>query len=94
MPKKKRTITVSANEEIKIETTQEPKKTVAEKVNNFVASLANCGHINKQSYNANNELEDLYCTLEKGHEGDHGAELDGKRVFWSDAAGTPARKHA
>lgn len=96
MPKRKRTITVSADEEIKIEAVQqEPEQSKAAKaVSNVVASIVGCGHVNKQSFNASNELEDLYCTLGKGHTGDHSAELDGKQVFWNDAAGTPARKHA
>lgn len=32
-----------------------------------------CGHINKHSYNTRGKLEDLSCTLEKGHDGDHSA---------------------
>ena len=30
-----------------------------------------CGHINKQHYNVQGRLEDLACTLPKGHSGDH-----------------------
>ncbi len=37
---------------------------------------------------------ELLCTRSKGHEGNHAAELNGKQTEWSDAAGTPARKHA
>lgn len=37
-----------------------------------------CGHINKQFVNAQGTLEDLACTLPKGHEGDHFAKY--KRV--------------
>lgn len=94
--KKKKVITVEAGEEIRIETTQpehEPK-TVSEKVGDFVTTLTSCGHVNKQSYNENNELEDLFCTLDKGHKGDHSATLNEKKVYWADAAGIPVRKHA
>lgn len=37
---------------------------------------------------------ELKCTLEKGHKGDHTALLNNTWVAWSDAAGTPARRHA
>lgn len=72
-----------------------------------------CGHVNKQHYNTKGRLEDLTCTLPKGHPGDHfatamknvpdhvydmkGAAIQQKwneveaEVFWSDAAGTPAK---
>ena len=61
---------------------------------NIVTAIVACGHINRQHHNENNELEDLACTLEKGHAGDHSAEVDGKPVSWSNAAGTAARQHA
>jgi hypothetical protein len=32
-----------------------------------------CGHINKQYYNTKGRLEDLACTLHKGHTGNHEA---------------------
>ena len=60
-------------------------------IKNAAISVTRCGHINKQSFNAKNELEDVACTREKGHAGDHTAELNGKEVAWSDAAGKPAR---
>jgi hypothetical protein len=80
---------------ITVETVEVPEpKTVIEQVGDFVTSLTACGHINRQSYNENNDLEDLYCTLPINHEGDHSAELNGKQVHWADAAGKPTRKHA
>jgi hypothetical protein len=30
-----------------------------------------CGHVNKQFYGVNGKLEDLACTREAGHKGDH-----------------------
>ncbi len=76
------------------------KKTLTEKVEdagnaieNAVTAVIYCGHINKQSYNKENELEDVACTREKGHAGDHSAEVEGKEVAWSDAAGKPARSN-
>jgi hypothetical protein len=75
----------------------EPKQTPAEKVvkavENAAISIVSCGHINRQHHNTENELEDLACTLEKGHAGDHSAEVDGRPVSWSNAAGTPVRQH-
>jgi hypothetical protein len=72
----------------------EPKQTPAEKVvkavENVAISIVSCGHINRQYHNAENALEDLACTLEKGHKGDHNNGVN----YWSDAAGTPARRHA
>jgi hypothetical protein len=65
----------------------EPKQNLVE---NVAISIVGCGHINKHYYNPDNELEDLACTLEKGHKGDHSNGVN----FWSDAAGTLARKHA
>src|SRR3990167_7257259 len=32
-----------------------------------------CGHVNKHYYGLNGKLEDLTCTLEGGHTGDHSA---------------------
>lgn len=96
MPSKRNTITVEADEEITIEAVQpepeEERKPFGEQVGDFVASIGSCGHVNKQSHNKDNELEDLACTLDKGHAGDHSAELDGKQTFWSDAAGKPTGK--
>jgi hypothetical protein len=89
--KKKRVITVSADEEIKIEAVQpEPeRKTPSEKVGDFIASIVNCGHQNMHYTDG-----DLYCTLEKGHSGDHQALLNDAWTSWSDAAGIPIKKHA
>ena len=54
-----------------------------------------CGHENKH-YVAPVEGERLFCTLPKGHEGDHqcGYKNDGKEsiAYWNDAAGTPVKK--
>lgn len=36
--------------------------------------MAPCGHINKHHHGINGKLEDLACTLEQGHDGDHSAE--------------------
>jgi hypothetical protein len=47
---------------------------VAEVVLEETPGPAVCGHINKQHYNTKGKLEDLPCTLTKGHEGDHSAE--------------------
>ncbi len=75
----------------------EPKQSAAEKVvkavENTVVSIVSCGHINRQHHNPDNALEDLACTLDKGHKGDHSASVEDRPVFWSDAAGTPARRH-
>jgi hypothetical protein len=80
MPKKKTT-----KKTITIETVEEPeKRTVAEKVGDYVSALVNCGH---QNMHAEGEV---LCILPKGHKGDHS---DGK-YSWSDAAGTPPRRHA
>lgn len=82
MPKKTKKI-------ITVETVEEPeKKTIAEKVEDFVASIGACGHQNKHYTDG-----DLFCTLDQGHKGDHSAELDGRQTFWSDAAGTPVHRH-
>jgi hypothetical protein len=62
-------------------------------VKNVATAIIACGHINRQHHNADNELEDLACTLDKGHKGAHSAEVDSKPVFWSDAAGTPVKKN-
>lgn len=48
-----------------------------------------CNH-----HNAHYTSDELRCTLPNGHEGNHSARLNGKLTEWSDAAGTPARKHA
>lgn len=36
--------------------------------------MAICGHINRHSYGADGKLDNLKCTLEKGHDGLHQAE--------------------
>jgi hypothetical protein len=76
------------NKKKKIEQPTEDRKAEEEQ------QTRSCGHINKQYHNAQNELEDLACSLPKGHGGDHLAVVDGKSIAWSDAAGTPARRHA
>lgn len=48
-----------------------------------------CGHRNTH-YTAGV----LTCQMDKTHTGLHSAFLNGSPTFWSDAAGTPARKHA
>lgn len=40
-----------------------------------------CGHINKQFVNTEGELEDLACSLDDGHAGDHQAEYIALREF-------------
>lgn len=40
-----------------------------------------CGHINKQYINPDGALEDLKCTLQAGHGGDHKAEHKALREF-------------
>jgi hypothetical protein len=70
---------------------EEEIREAAKLTKNAVASVTHCGHINKQSYNADNELEDVVCTREKGHAGDHTAEVDGKEIAWNDAAGRPVK---
>lgn len=63
-------------------------------VENTVTAIVACGHINRQHHNADGVLEDLACTLDKGHKGDHSAKVENEiSVNWSDAAGAPARKH-
>jgi hypothetical protein len=47
-----------------------------------------CNHINQHSANK------PACTLLKGHGGDHVGYVGDKITAWSDAAGTPVRKHA
>jgi hypothetical protein len=86
MPKNKRTITVSADEEIQIEAMQdepEEEKTLNEKAADVVTSITKCGHKNLHA------ADEPLCTLDKGHAGDHS---DGESA-WSDAAGTPTKKH-
>ena len=63
-------------------------------VEEIVNAVLHCGHINRQYYNPDGALEDLACTLDKGHKGDHEADYPGGRAAWSDAAGTPTRQHA
>jgi hypothetical protein len=63
-------------------------------VKNVAAAIVACGHINRQHHNQENVLEDLACTLDKGHKGDHSARIDDKPVYWSDAAGKPVKRHA
>lgn len=74
----------------KKKTTQDTGEKIVTAVENAVTAIVACGHINRQHHNDDNILEDLACTLDKGHAGDH---ANGK-ARWSDAAGTPARKHA
>lgn len=84
MPKKK------TKKVITTETTEEPeKKTAAEKAADLVTRIVSCGHQNKH-YTAG----DLFCVLEKGHKEDHLGYIDDKPTAWSDAAGTPVRRHA
>lgn len=40
--------------------------------------MTQCSHINKQFYNSKGVLEDLTCTLEEGHDGDHSATIQVK----------------
>ena len=83
MPKKKKTENQGTGDK------------VVTAVKNVATAIVACGHINRQHHNADGELQDLACSLDKGHKGDHSAKIeDDKQVFWSDAAGTPARKHA
>ena len=63
-------------------------------VEEIVNAVLHCGHINRQYYNPDGVLEDLACTLDKGHKGAHETDYPGGRTAWSDAAGTPTRKHA
>lgn len=48
-----------------------------------------CGH-----QNAHYTAGVLTCQMDKTHTGLHSAFLNGNPTFWSDAAGTPVRKHA
>jgi hypothetical protein len=89
MPKKKKTLLQETEEKI-----EEEIRAAGKTVKNVVTAIAYCGHINKQYHNQDNELEDLACTLEKGHAGEHSAEVEGRLNAWSDAAGKPARQHA
>lgn len=90
MPKaKKKSLLQETEENIENEIREASKV-----VKNVATAIVACGHINRQYHNAENELEDLACTLPKGHAGDHYAEVDGKPNFWADAAGIPARTHA
>jgi hypothetical protein len=89
MPKKKKTLLQETEEKI-----EEEIRAASMTVKNVATAIVSCGHINKQYHNQENELEDLACTLKKGHPGDHSAEVDGRVNSWSDAAGKLAREHA
>jgi hypothetical protein len=58
-----------------------------------------CNHVNKQHVNSDGILEDLLCSLEEAHEGDHSAEYKCLRLVDGSiaqskliAAGTPVLK--
>lgn len=82
MPKKKTlfeeaadglTVAVVANSEVGV---IEGLKNDPAPFKKITISLVECGHINKHFVNIDGVLENLYCVLLKGHEGDHEADYD------------------
>ena len=58
----------------KTETITEEQAAIVEDVKEKYIAPQKCGHVNKHYKNMDGELEDLKCTLEKGHAGDHSAD--------------------
>jgi hypothetical protein len=64
--------------------TEEQKREMEKTVDKLAEIATNCNHRNLHAQ------PEALCILDPGHEGNHS---DGKYA-WSDAAGTPPRKHA
>lgn len=65
MPKKKAHEEVLETETVEIPV---PETKIVKEI-----KLTTCGHVNKQHFNAEGKLEDLACTLDPRHPGDHQA---------------------
>jgi hypothetical protein len=83
MPKGKKRITVKEFESV-VKTLEENKKPLTS-----IVETKLCNHQNRH-YTAG----ELTCVLPKNHGGDHLGYVNGNPTAWSDAAGTPARRHA
>lgn len=80
MPKKKKTQVNTLGGNVTVETPKDaPQEQIAEQAKDKF-----CNH---QNLHAQGEV---FCILPKGHAGNHSNGLSD----WSDAAGTPARRHA
>lgn len=74
MPSKKKTDLAAKLQDTPVEEVVKDQEVLV-KASEVKATIPQCGHINRQHTGVDGELEDIACTLPKGHTGDHSAKV-------------------